>query len=99
MQALLSGDATAKLPVVVIDPSQLEIQVAKIRTEVARRGGFTVDCGWLRLLCPEELAENQRFAHIAALAQREGWSFAFLLDGSVHFGAYPAAMMGSKNHE
>jgi len=96
---LLSGNVTAKLPVVVIDPSQLEIQVAKIRTAVARRGGFTVDCGWLRLLCPEELAENQRFAHIAALAQREGWSFAFLLDGSVHFGAYPAAMMGSRNHE
>ena len=89
LRALLSGDATAKLPVVVIDPSQLEIQVAKIRTEVTRRGGFTVDCGWLRLLCPEELGGNQRFAHIAALAQREGWSFAFLLDGSVHFGACP----------
>ncbi len=42
----------------MIDPSQLEIQVAKIRSEVARRGGFTVDCGWLRLLCPDELAEK-----------------------------------------
>ncbi len=77
----------------MIDPAVLELQLEKIRTEVARRGGFTVDCGWLRLLCPDELTENQRFAQIAAIAQREGWSFAFLLDGSVHFGAYPTATM------
>ncbi len=76
----------------MIDPSHLEIQVAKIRAEVAKRGGFTVDSGWLRLLCPDDLTEGRRFAQVAAIAQREGWSFAFLLDGSVHFGAYPAAL-------
>ncbi len=62
---------------------------------MAKRGGFTVDCGWLRLLCPDEMTEGERFGHIAAIAQREGWSFAFLLDGSVHFGAYPTALATS----
>lgn len=71
------------------------MQLIKIRCEVAKRGGFTVDCGWLRLLCPGEMTQGERFRQIAAIAQREGWSFAFLLDGSVHFGAYAAALMTS----
>ncbi len=89
LQSLPWPDELVKLLPTVIDPSEVENQMAKIRVEVARRGRFIVDCGWLRLLCPDELTENQRFARIAAIAQQEGWSFAFLLDGSVPFGAYP----------
>lgn len=68
----------------VIDPSEVQVQVAKIRAEVSRRGAFTVDRQWLRQIVPDELTQNQRFAHIAAMAQREGWRFQILLDGSVH---------------
>lgn len=77
----------------MIDPSKtLEIEIGKIRAEVRKRGGFTVSCEQLRILCPDELTSPQRFAAIAAIARREGWSFAFLRDGSVHFGGYDGAL-------
>ena len=77
----------------VINPSELiQAEIAKIRHEVRRRGGFTVRCEQIRLICPENLTAPQQFACISAIAQREGWSFALLRDGSVHFGAYGAAL-------
>ena len=70
----------------------VEIEIAKIRGEVHRRGGFTVHSAQLRLICPDELTSPQQFKCIAEIAQKEGWSFAFLRDGCVHFGAYSAAL-------
>lgn len=66
----------------------LEKCVAEIREKVRCGGGFTVDRERLRLLCPDHLTVPQQFARIAAIAQQEQWSFAFLPDGSVHFGSY-----------
>ena len=77
----------------MINPSEsLEIEIGKIRAEVRRRGGFTVGCEQLRILCPDYLTSPQQFAAIAAIAKRERWSFAFMRDGSVHFGAYSTAL-------
>ena len=67
---------------------QLQLEVGRIRAEVDRNGGCTVTCEQLRLLCPDELSTPQQFARVVAIAQHEGWSFAFLPNGSVHFGAY-----------
>lgn len=81
----------------MINPSELlEIEIGKIRSQVRKRGGFTVGCEQLRILCPDELTSPQQFAAIAAIAQREGWSFAFLRDGSVHFGGYGGALAAWK---
>ena len=68
--------------------------MTRIRREVQRTGGFTVDGEQMRLLCPDELTAPQRFARIAAIAQHEGWSFAFLPNGCVHFGAYAPRSAG-----
>ena len=76
----------------MINPSPIEAEVSRLRTEVQRRGGFTLTPERVRIICPDELTTTQHFACIAAIAQREGWSFAFLRDGSVHFGAYSAAL-------
>ncbi|CAN5595608.1 hypothetical protein BH18VER1_BH18VER1_04780 [soil metagenome] len=69
----------------------IEAEVAKIRENVRANGGFTVDPQQLRLLCPDELSVAQQFACIAAIAQHEDWSFAFLPSGEVHFGSYTTA--------
>ena len=66
-------------------------EIARIKADVARNGGATVGCEELRLLCPDYLTTSEQFTRIAAIAQREGWSFAFLPDGRVRFGAYAAA--------
>ena len=75
----------------MIDNTELQDEVTRIRTEVQRIGGLTVDEDQLRRLCPDELTAPQRFARIASIAQHEGWSFAFLPNGSVHFGSYAKA--------
>ena len=75
----------------MLQNTELQAEVNRIRTEVQRAGGVTVEGTQLRLLCPADLNAPQHFARIAAIAQHEGWSFAFLPDGSVHFGAYSAA--------
>ena len=68
--------------------NDLEPQVRAIREVVAREGGYTVSCEELRVLCPDDLSVPEQFARIASIAQHEGWSFAFLPDGTVHFGTY-----------
>lgn len=70
------------------DNRALDEQLAKIRTEVQRSGGVTVQAAKLALFCPDHLSVSQRFRCIAEIAQTEGWSFAFLRDGSVQFGSY-----------
>jgi len=75
----------------VYDPAAIAAQVAKIRVAVKEDGGTTVGCEDLRVLCPEEFTVSEQFMHIATIAQRERWSFAFLPDGSVRFGAYAKA--------
>ena len=75
----------------VYDRAAIEAQVKRIREEVQRDGGAYVSCEDLRILCPDEFTVAEQFMHIATIARREGWSFAFLPDGRVHFGAYAKA--------
>ena len=63
----------------------------RIRERVARDGGATVGCEELRILCPDHLTLSEQFIRIVSIAQQEGWSFAFLPDGSVRFGTYDKA--------
>jgi hypothetical protein len=63
-------------------------QLARIRSEVQRDGGATISGEELRLLCPDDLTVSEQFMVIADIAQKEQWSFAFLPDGTVRFGAY-----------
>jgi hypothetical protein len=67
------------------DPSDLALAVTKIRQEVDKRGCLTISDEQLRILCPRDLSVSEQFARIAAIAQHEGWSFAFLPLGGVHF--------------
>ena len=80
----------------MIQNTELRDEVTRIRLEVLRIGGLTLNSEQLRLLCPDDLTAPQRFARIASIAQHEGWSFAFLPNGSVHFGAY--AKPGDRTH-
>jgi hypothetical protein len=66
-------------------------QLARLKAEVERDGGTTIDSEERRLLCPDSMTGTEQFMRIAGIAQREGWSFAFLPDGTVRFGAYAAA--------
>lgn len=68
-------------------PGTVEAEVAAIRLIVRRDGGATVGCDELRLLCPDHLTVSEQFMRIAEIAQQEGWSFAFLPDGTVRFGS------------
>ena len=67
---------------------RIDDEVAKLRVEIAREGGCTADPSRLQRLCPGERSAGKQFLQIAAIARREGWSFAFLRDGSVRFGSY-----------
>jgi len=75
----------------VIGDEEVEAELARIRAEVLRSGGTSVGGDQLRVLCPDELSAPQQFARISAIARHEGWSFAFLPNGSVHFGSYTPA--------
>ena len=72
-------------------PNAFEAQLVAIRSIVQRDGGATVGCEELQLLCPDHLSVSEQFMRIAEIAQSEGWSFAFLPDGSVRFGGYARA--------
>ena len=63
-------------------------QLAFLRLQVREHGGASVDRVGLRHLCPDYLSVSGQFMRIAEIAQMEGWSFAFLPDGSVRFIAY-----------
>ena len=63
-------------------------QMERINAEVARDGGATIGRDELRILCPNSLSISEQFMRIAAIAQKAGCSFAFLPDGTVHFGSY-----------
>ena len=62
--------------------------MVEIRERVSRDGGATVGCDQLRILCPDHLSVSEQFMRIAYIAQLEGWSFAFLPDGTVRFANY-----------
>ena len=68
--------------------SEVAEQVKRIRAEVERDGGATVGCDELLILCPDYLTVSEQFMRIAYIAQHEGWSFAFLPNGTVRFGHY-----------
>ena len=68
--------------------SEIGQQIAAIREKVQEEGGCTVSCEELRILCPDHLSVSEQFARIAAIAQHESWSFAFLSGGRVRFGSY-----------
>jgi hypothetical protein len=70
------------------DDAALLHEIARIKADVARDGGATVGCEELRILCPDYLSSAEQFMRIATIARTEGWSFAFLSDGRVQFGAY-----------
>lgn len=67
---------------------ELKRLVAVIRETMEAEGGCTVGRAQLRLISPDELTVAQQFLRIAVLAQQQGWSFAFLPDGAVHFGTF-----------
>jgi hypothetical protein len=69
----------------------VQAQLAAIRAEVDRCGGCVVPAEQLRLLCSDDLTSAEQFECIAAIAREEGWSFAFLSDGSVEFGTFAVA--------
>ncbi len=69
------------------DREAIAAQVTRIRQEVIRDGGATIGCDDLRILCPDEFTVSEQFMHIATIAKKEGWSFAFLPDGSVRIGS------------
>jgi hypothetical protein len=66
----------------------VEAQLAAIRLIVARDRGATVGCDELRLLRPDHLTVSDQFMRIADIARKEGWSFAFLPNGTVRFGTF-----------
>ena len=66
-------------------------ELSRIRAEVGRDGGTTVGCEQLRILCPGPMSPAQQFMRIAQIAQKEGWSFSFLSNGTVRFGSYQKA--------
>ena len=68
-----------------VDPV-VAAQVQAIREAIAASGGYTVGCEELKVLCPDYLSVSEQFGRIAGIAHDERWSFAFLPDGTVHFG-------------
>ena len=65
---------------------EIESEIDAIRAEVCRIGIATMGCEQLRLLCPDHMSVPEQYRRVAEAAAREGWSFAFLPDGTVRFG-------------
>lgn len=76
----------------VIEDVAIAEELIRIKAEIERDGGATIGCDELRVLCPDYLTVSQQFMRIASIAQKEGWSFAFLPDGRVRFGSYLATV-------
>ena len=68
------------------NPHEGEIEIDAIRAEVCRTGIATVGGEQLRFLCPDHMSVPEQYRRVAEAAAREGWSFAFLPDGTVRFG-------------
>ncbi len=66
-------------------PKEIKNQVDKIRHEVETNGESFVDCDTLRVLCVKEGTGSHQLDRITDIAEQEGWSFAYLADGSVRF--------------
>lgn len=69
-------------------PQSISDELTKLRSRVARHGGCTIERAAVERLSPGARNAGQQFLQIAAIARAEGWSFAFLRDGSVRFGSY-----------
>ncbi len=69
------------------EPQAFSSRVEALRARVYAAGGATVPWRELIQFCPAEMTAAEQFMCIASLARKEGWSFAFLGDGSraVHF--------------
>ena len=48
-------------------------------------GESFASCEELRVLCSDEVTFTRQLDRVTEIAQQEGWSFAFLTDGSVRF--------------
>ena len=59
----------------------------EICTLVGRYGETNVGCEQLALLCPDYVSVSEQFMRVAESAHKEDWSFTFLPDGAVRFGA------------
>jgi hypothetical protein len=59
-------------------------QVEKIRSEIRQFGESRVGCEELSLLCSDVSAMQEKIG-IEQIAEYEGWSFQYLLDGHVRF--------------
>lgn len=68
-------------------PDATTTRIESLRARVCAAGGATVPWRELIEFCSAELTAAEQFMCIASLARGEGWSFAFLGDGSraVHF--------------
>jgi hypothetical protein len=62
-------------------------QINQIRHNVQIDGESFATCEELRVLCPNEGTFTRQLGRVTQIAQREGWNFAFLTDGSVRFAA------------
>jgi hypothetical protein len=62
-------------------------QINQIRRNVQIDGESFTTCEELRVLCPNEGTFTRQLSRVTEIAQREGWNFAFLTDGSVRFAA------------
>ena len=68
--------------------TEIDAQLVALRLAVKRDGCATVGCEELRVLCPDYMSVPAQFQRIADIAQKEGWSFAFLPDGGVRFRSF-----------
>jgi hypothetical protein len=66
-------------------------QVEKIRSEIQQFGESRVGCEELSLLCSDVSAMQEKIG-IEQIAEYEGWSFQYLLDGHVRFAPSATAL-------
>jgi hypothetical protein len=72
-----------------------QVQLAKIRAEIERRGQSIIACDELLALAPPKVPIRSQFDHIFATAQNEGWSLEFRPDGTVRFGELVKGSQGT----
>lgn len=72
-------------------PHQAEAVLAMIRAEIQRHGQSIVGCDQLLAFVLRNAPIRSQFAHIFAMAEKEGWSLEFQPDGMVRFADLPSA--------
>ncbi len=63
----------------------VKAEIDRIRRNVQHDGEGFANCDTLRVLCEDQGTYSHQLDRIADNAEQEGWSFAYLTDGSVRF--------------